>query len=358
MGYLFADGFDNYGNNYVLTAGYPWDSNPNGAGTVITTDTRFSPPGSLPGGCLNILNSGNVLKKNLGANIGTLIVCVGVKFMNLPGVGGTWDVVSFWDGATEQCCLAVNQFGALQFFKGSAGLGTGVAQGSPSPIGTVTIGQWYGFQMQVTFSSSAGAATLAIYGGTQSGLAVSGVNLSQSGNPYSSQVGLGPNGNTSGPLRYDDFLCLDTTGGILNAPFGTDVRIFTKMPSSVGTYANWTPTGLGQNYQNVAVQPPSTADYNANNVPGTKDSYGMQVAGISFSPSLLLLRASLQRDDAGPHTPSLFVRSGGIDSAGVITPALTSSYAFYDAVITNDPATGAPWLSSAADAAQVGIIEG
>src|SRR6266436_4576164 len=67
MGYQFADPFDQYGNNYLLTAGYPWDTlSSAGVATVLNTDFRFTPPGSLPGGCCSV-TQGNWIRKNLGS---------------------------------------------------------------------------------------------------------------------------------------------------------------------------------------------------------------------------------------------------------------------------------------------------
>ena len=162
----------------------------------------------------------------------------------------------------------------------------------------------------------------------------------------------------SGGIKYDDFYVFNSLGGSLNSLIGSDSRIVTKMPNAPGFYTNWTPNGLGANWQNVSQQPASAVDFNANNVAGTKDSYAMQTAGILAAPLFFVVRASLEKDDAGTHTPGIFVRSGSSDAAGIATAALGATYLYYDTLITNDPATGQPWGGGGADAAQAGIIEG
>lgn len=355
MAYQFADGFDNYGNAFNMVSGYPWTTA--GAGWITSTaDYRFAPPGSLPGGCLTEATANpTTIQTSLSSNQGTVIVGVGIKIPTLPG-SGVLDIIQLSDLGTEQIGLCVNSNGALQFYRGGAG---GTAVGTLSPNNTITAGAWYGTAFQATIATgTAGAVAVYINGSATPIINSTGLNTSQSTNNYCNQVSLGPkNVGTSG-LKFDDFYCFDSTGSYLNSLLGGDARVLTKMPASAGNYTNWTPTGLSSNFQNAAVQPPSTSDYNANNTGGTKDSYTMQLASLGVAPYFVLARASMERDDAGTHTPSIFVRSGSTDSSGVVTPALTSSYVFYDAVFQNDPATSSSWTGTGADNAQVGVIEG
>lgn len=358
MAYQFADGFDNYGNNYTLTAGYPWDITPNNATVTSTTDTRFTPPGLTPGGCITNSGSGNVLRKILTSNQSTLIVGFGYKITGLPGAsqGSLQEICSFWDGVTEQCALVVNSNGALQFYLGGA---AGTAIGTPSANGIIAANNWYGLSLQVTIApSSGGSVQLYLNGSPTATLNSSAITTSSSGSSFASQVGLGGKVNAAIVAKYDDFYCFDTTGSFLNALPGYDVRILTKMPASAGFYTNWTPTGLASNWQNAAVMPPSISDYNSNNTPNTKDSYTMQTTGLTIAPLFVVARASLTRDDANTHNPIVFVRSGSVDATGTTTPALTSSYAFYDNPQYTDPNTGIAWTALAADTAQVGVTEG
>jgi hypothetical protein len=358
MAYQFADGFDNYANSYVLVAGYPWDIAPNGASTISTADFRFTPPGSLPGACMINGGSGNVLRKTLSSTQSILIVGVGFKPVTLS-LSSPCEIVSFWDGGTEQICLTYNLNGALQFFRGSA---TGTAIGPATANGTVVANTWYGLAMQVVIATgTAGSVSLYVNGSAAAAITASSLNTSSSGNNFASQVGLGGNINAAPNNKFDDFYCFDSTGGTLNSLPSGDSRILTKMPSAAGTYTNWTGNGNASpnNYLNAAELPPNTTDYNANNVATTKDSYTMQSASLGVSPYFVVARASMDMDDAGPHTPSLFVRSSSVDSTGVVTPALTSgTYKFYDAYFPNDPATSSAWTSTGADNAQAGVIEG
>lgn len=361
MAYQFADGFDNYGNNYTMTAGYPFDT-VSGAVTVITTDVRFTAPGSLPGGCLSAPQN-TYVRKNLTGNPATVIVNVGFKATALPA-SGAGSIIDFWDSGNFQACLALNSNGALQFYHGNGlapgggGVNTSAAIGTLTANNTIIAGTWYGLAMQITFANGTGTASLYINGSATPAINSTGLVTIGTANAYATQVSIGNVNNNITVCRYDDFAVIDSTGVFLTSLFGGDARIITKMPSGAGFYTNWTPTGLASNFQNAAVQPPSLADYNANNTAATKDSYATQVASLGVAPFFVLARASLERDDAATHTPSLFVRSGATDSSGVVTPALTSSYAFYDAIFQNDPATAAAWTGTGADNAQVGVIEG
>jgi hypothetical protein len=357
MAYQFADGFDNYGNTYTYTSGYPWSTVGTGGGPVTTSigNVRFTAPGSLPGASI-LIPAGSSLTQNLSSNLATVIVGVGI-YVNVLPTSGYLNLLCFQDTGSIQCSLTLNANGSLQFARGN----TTALIGAATPNGTIAPATWYGYAMQLTFSGSTGSALLYLNGSTTPAINSSSLNNITTANSYATQVRLGPTtiGTGSSSIIYcDDFYCFDTTGAFNNALLGGDARILTEMPASAGNYTNWTPNGLGSNFQNAAVAPPSTSDYNANNTATTKDSYTTQVASLAVAPYLVLVRASLERDDAGPHTPSIFVRSSSTDSSGVVTPALTSSYVFYDAVFSVDPATAAAWTGPGADNAQVGIIEG
>jgi hypothetical protein len=360
MAYQFADGFDNYGNNYVLLSGYPWSyvNTNSGAAVVSTADYRFAPPGSLPGGCVTLTYTGGgvaAMHQNLSSNQETIILGFGIKVPSLPSSGG-WDICSLLDSGTVQCSLVLNSGGGLQLYRGTS---SGTALGTASANGTMTANAWYGLAMQIVVASgTAGSVQVYVNGNSTPVINSSGLNTSNDGNNYCNQIGLGSTVNASPAIKYDDFYCFDNTGAFLNGLLGGDARILTKMPASAGNYTNWTPNGLSSNFQNAAVQPPSTSDYNSNNTATTKDSYTMQSASLGVAPYFVMARASMARDDAATHTPSLFVRSGTTDSSGVVTPALTSSYVFYDAVFQNDPATSTAWTATGADNAQAGVIEG
>lgn len=361
MAYQFADGFDLYGNTFTLTGGYPWDS-VNNSPVTTTADFRFTAPGSLPTGSCSFSGvpaSGTWVRKNLSGNQTTLIAGFGVKVGAVTG--NPYDVCQFYDSGNAQVSLGVLSTGALQFYRGIPSVG-GTAIGTASAAGTITANTWYGFAIQVTFGSgTAGSVQLFINGNSTPAISSSGLNTSATGNAWANQAGVGTSSNQGqSVVRIDDYYCFDTTGGVNNSLLGADSRILTKMPASpAGTYTNWTVNGgLGTNFATAAQIPPNTANYNSNNTPGTKDSYNTQTATLNVAPYFVVTRASMEMDDAGPHSPSLFVRSGSTDGAGVVIPSLTSGYLFYDAVFANDPNTGMAWTGPAADAAQIGIIEG
>ena len=363
MAYQICDPFDSYGNNFGLTASYPW-TNVTGSPTVINTDSRFpSPAAGIPVGCLSV-NPSNYARGNLVGTPSSLIVPVGVKFIGLP-TSSPNDFLTFWDSGKFQVSLAVTSNGGLQFYRGnglapgSGGQALNAAIGTLTPNGTVVPGTWYGMLIQVTFNGSSGSVQLNLNGSSSAVINSSSLNTAPTTNAYATQVGLGNTANAGfAVVRYDDFLCLDTTGAFLNTPPTNDTRLIQKLPTQAGFYTNWTPTGLAANWQNAAVAPPNTSDYNANNTGGTKDSYTPPTAGLTTNPLMVMARGSLYRDDAGPHTPSLMVRSGSTDGVGSALPPITSSPLYYDTVFQNDPNTSSAWTGANADAAQVGVVEG
>src|SRR5438105_7126507 len=317
MGYQFGDGFDNFGDNYSPVAGYPWDTVTGSTTRIRTTDYRFAPPVGIPGGCVDIPNS-LMLRKNFGSfpgslsNPSTIFVLTGIKFTPLPGQDFA-NYLTFWDSASVQVEFVVDANGAGQFWRGSAPAG-GVRIGTKTANGTFQANVWYGLAVQVKIHSSTGIVQLFINGSPTATINSSGLNSQATGNAFATQVSIGNDNNFGTAARYDDFLCFDNSGTFMNAlPVGSDSRIFTKLGSKAGNYTNWTPTGLATNWQNSSVQPPDVTKYNANNVGGTKDSYGTPLIGLTTNPFGVIVRASIERDDAGPHTPSLLIRSGGVD---------------------------------------------
>lgn len=360
MGLQFEDPFDTYGNNYNLTAGYPWDTVQ--TNVVRTTDFRFAPPAGLPGGCVEL--PATSLRKNLLSNQSTLIFGYGIKFLALPSGANVNSSLYFFDTGKFQMGLYCNSNGQLQFWAGNGQAPGGGGFSKTTPLGSLTASNtviantWYGFRGQVTIANgSAGAASLYINGSSSPTINLTGLNTAPSGNAYATQCNLG---DVDGAVnqRFDDFFLWDTTGSTQNSLPTTDSRILSKVGNSAGFYTNWTPNGLGSNWQNVSNMPPIVGDYNANNVGGTKDSYTLPSAGLTVAPLSVVVRASLWKDDGATHTPSLMVRSGSTDGVGAALPAIPASPAFNDTLFPTDPATTVAWTAAGADAAQIGIVEG
>lgn len=359
--YQFADGFDTYGTAYSLLAGYPWDQIV-GACQVITTDYRFAPPAGIPGGCVSIPQNGSI-RKNLVGNPSTIIKGFGFKLSTLPA-SGVAEICTLWDSGAFQISLVVTANGALQFWRGNGlppgggGVYNSAQIGTTTAAGTIAAATWYGILFQATINATTGSLLLYLNGGVNPLINSTGLNTRGSANSYATQSSLGNITNNITTSKFDDYFCFDTTGSSQNTIPTVDVRIFTKLASGVGAYSNWTPTGLASNYQNVSQAPPSTSDYNANNVGGTKDSYALPAIGITSVPIFVVARASVEKDDGATHTPSLMVRNAGVDSVGTALSPITSSYLFYDTLFQNDPNTGNPWTGTGVDSAQVGIVEG
>jgi hypothetical protein len=346
---------DQWGNNYTFVSGSPFDI-VTGTVQAITTDYRFAPPPGLPGGCLSFGQNASVTR-NLSSSQGTIIQLVGGKWAGF-GNGVTGLIWTTKDSGIYQVTLAVNVAGQPQFYRGDGG-GNSTTNpiGPAGPPGTFVPNAWYGLVIKVVILPSGGSVALYVNGSPAPVISATGLVTRASANSSANQVMLAAP-NIGGGCKYDDVVILNGSGTFLNDIPQTEIRLIQKLASANGNYANWSPNGLAANWQNVSQKPPNTADYNANNNNGTKDSFVCPQAGLTATPYAVGVRSSLWKDDGATHTPSNMIRSGGQDAVGAALPALGSSPLIYDQVFENDPATGAHWLGPAADAAQPGVVSG
>lgn len=350
MSYQFATGFDEFGNGYTMVAGYPFDF-VHGSFTTSTSKYRFAPPSGAVGGSVGI-TEGNWLRKNLSANLQTIIVGFAINMVALPSSTAN-DIFTTWDSGNLQVSLSVTANGALAIYADNGEAPGGGGQVNHTLLGqtangTVTAGTWYGVMLQITHATgTGGSATLCLNGSEV--LSVSGVNTAPDGNSYCNQVSIG-NTLSAGfnTVYYDDFVCWSVDSTPPNTLPTTDYRIITKVPNANGGEIALTPNGQPQNYQNVSQMPPNVNDYNSSNTPGARDAYALPTAGLTMSPYVCIVRGSIWENDAQTHQPSLLIRLNGVDQVSPALPALTSSPLFYDYIVTG--LTGVQ-----ADSAQIGI---
>jgi hypothetical protein len=335
--YQFADGFDNY-NTASLMYEYTFGTN-----AISSSYARFAPPSGLPGQGIRFNQNGALIRKNTQSNQATFIIKLAVNFQNLGAATSGNGFLLASDAGTAQWFLTVSTSGALGIWSnGSYRYLTG-----PGIIGT---NLWYGIEVEVTVSSTAGVVNVWV-NGTQV-MAVTGICTQASANAYANQVAIGDAFTEGVNLYADDFRVWDNTGSTQSAPLGTDSRIVTKMPSGAGQFTQWTPNGAAANWQCVDDNPPDDdTTYVSGATASLLDAYAMPSAGFTLAPAMVVARSRVRKDDGA--TRQLQLGAGSSGSTGVTeTYTLGSTYAFVDACVPDDPHTSVPWTAAAADAAQ------
>jgi hypothetical protein len=347
MGYLFADGFDNY-----QTLSQIWDGI-QGTQTMSSLYARFPASGSTTS--QGVRFSQNAYgRKNLPSNYQTLVIGFAYNFPALPT--NATGIVTLDDSNTSQCYLALTPTGGFQFYRGTPN--SGVAVGAASAGGLVSPNTWHFIEVEVSVSGGTGGSVKMWLDQAQGATPIinsTGLNTQSTSNSSANQVRIG-DFNVFLPF-FDDFYVLDTSGGSpLNGQLG-DQRIITKVPSASGASTQWTPNGAATNWQCVDEIPPDDdTTYVSSNTPGQTDYYVMQNGSLSGTPNFVVTRRRHRKDDANAHTDQSTLRNSVPNTESSTAVTVPSTYVFQDDFFATDPSSAA-WTAANADAVQVGVIE-
>jgi len=181
----------------------------------------------------------------------------------------------------------------------------------------------------------------------------------------------GTNGNlcdrvtmmSSTNYSMDDLYIFDATGtasdgddvvsGITAAD--SDRTIPYLLPTSDGNYTQLTPSTGSSHYALVDEVPPNTTDYNASATNANKDSYGMSNLSNAAEIDGLVVRAVVQKSDAGAKSGRVFLRSSSTDNAGsdesLSTGGTWTRAAWH---LAQSPFTSSAWTASEINAMEAG----
>ena len=356
MAYELWDGFDHYNSSSEL-----WDAI-NGTMSYSSSYARYGAAAGCVSQGLKMSSSGGSQWKQRNLRTGsesTMIFQFAVMFPALPS-SGDGPFMQFFDSGTYQCSLRVNSAGQLVLYLGEGPPygSTVVAQSAP----IITAGVWIGLGIEITIGNGTGAITVYL---DQPGaytheliLNATGLVTEASGNSYMTFFRIGDMGGAFNGIQFDDFHCHSASGGAPNSLL-TDSRIYTKKPTGAGYATNWTPNGASANWQCVDDSTPDgDTTYNDSATAGAIDAYAVQQIGLTRTPNGIVRRSYIRMDDAGPHTFQNGIRSSTTNALGT-AQSTTSSYAWCDGgtCYVDDPATSAPWLAAAADAATMVVNE-
>lgn len=243
--------------------------------------------------------------------------------------------------------LGVRANAAIVLIDGAVG-GTMIAQ-TPGPV--ITANAWW--HIEVSFDT-VGANTVAYE------VRVEGVNvLSGTGavtnNSDISQVLWGLKAFSSRNYNWKDIVCWDSTGSY-NTNFIGSVSVVSLTPTS-DVNTGWTPSTGTLHYPLVDNSPPVDAtDYVTAPFPlPTNDQYGLSNLPLNVtSVKGVMTYVRARKTDGGDGNLQVSMVSGASVGNGVDRP-ITAAYAYWRDLFETNPATSAPWIPGAVDAAQLRI---
>lgn len=340
MSLLFIDGFDvgDFALKWIATG--PGDMHvsavtPFGVGrSLLIDDTAY----------------GSSIKRAV-TPAAAIIVGVNARLDSSGTFTGTdaFDVIALYgdNGATEHLKVQVNALGVLTLKRGD-----GTTLGS-SPAGTILAGGFYFLEVKATIDNAAGTCVVRVNervlinftgdtrnGGSSANIDVVGLHL----------VGFG---NACPDTYLDDLYISNGLGGVNNDFLGIS-RAQTLLPTGAGTDTDLTPTGSGNNWDNVNDVPYSTVDYNSSTTAGDRDTYQLADLASSTAQVAGVQTVIIARSDDTSAQVKAALRSGGslyYDPAVVLngSPAAVSVV-----VRETDPATSSAWTLSGVDALEAG----
>lgn len=272
-------------------------------------------------------------------------VIVGFAF-KLDNVSAEHNLIGFYGdaAATLHVNVRVSTSGAVVVYRNTTAISLGTA-------GTVVAGQWYYIEIRVTIADAAGVVQIKLGGAEITNLSTDTKNAGTASTVDAIQLG---SSTTDPAVTYDDLYVLNALGSAPLNTFLGEVVVQALVPNGAGANTGMTPVGSANNWENVDELPYSTADYNASDVVGTKDTYAMSNLAASTG-QVFAVQTNIIGNKTGPGAASLkpVVRSGGTDYAGSAV-AIGPSPSHIGEVRETNPATGAAWTVSGVNAIEVG----
>jgi len=235
----------------------------------------------------------------------------------------------------------------LNLYRG--GWNTTLISSTPIP-GTLVNGQWYYFEIEVTFSDTGGIFKMRI---DQVEL-INYVGDTKAGGTASTFASLsfGQNGNWS--THICDYYVCDDTGPAPRNTFLGDVRITRHRPTAPGASTQFTPDS-GANWSRVNESPWSAANYVASSTSGHVDSYALNDLPPTAATVLAVKSTVLAKNpDGGLAQIKNLIRTGGTNYLGAATN-LGSSDNPASTVWEQNPNTTANWTPAEVNALESGF---
>lgn len=267
--------------------------------------------------------------------------------------------VSFWgdNGINQLVTVVFADDGKVRFYRGTA---AGTLLGLLDDTTYFPTGVFHYLSVKLTLSQTVGKISC-----QYDGLPVP-ITYAAGGEPVFELVDLDTNPVTSTVIdsigiigssgqinRYDD-MYLNNGAGSINNDFWPPIRVETLMPNAAGTYSQFV-CSTGTNHQALVDESPmNTTDWNASDVPGNIDCYGLSdLASTSVQVLGVNVTNYMMRSDSNPRTAANMMRTGTTDVIGA-TQAITTTYQTYTDVYELNPVTGVAWTPAEINALQAG----
>lgn len=335
MALLFIDGFDHLRGVTQL----PYKYNAQGS----TSSTDLSPVTGRNGGyALKSLGSNAWVDKILPSSYETIIVGLAYR----PSAIASGRILAFCDSASAlQCTLALNGSGQLELRRGTTS-GTLLATSSSGLTATA----WSYIELKLKINDTTGSGICKI-NGVEAFNFTGDTKSSSLADTKTVRVG----GGGSSAYAYIDDLYICDTSGTKNNDFLGDVRVDALVPDGAGNYAQFTPTGSANNWENVD-EMPADADtsYNASGTTGHKDSFAFSNLSV-LDATIYGVQTNIlvRKDDAGERTIRPLIRSSSTNATGA-TQAVTDSYLDSHEIFETNPIASADWTESSINGTEFG----
>ena len=253
-------------------------------------------------------------------------------------------------GGTQLTVLINWNGNAVSLYRGSSSGGTLLGTSASNVFPT---NGWFYLELgAVIATGTSGSATVRINNGAV--LSLTGIDTQATGNANAARVYWGFPGGGSNDVGIAHFYMCDNTG---SAPWNTflgDTRVQTLLPTSNAT-VQFTPNGLGSNYQNAANVPPVPAtDYNSDSTVGDQDTFNIANAATDTTAVWGVHHKGLYlKSDSGSRFMESVLVSGSTTSLGTST-ALGTSAQQVRTMFQTDPHTSAQWTVAAVSACKPG----
>jgi hypothetical protein len=276
----------------------------------------------------------------------TVACGVAIRISDASEVNASRRLIELRNASGPQCGVGINASGEIIAYRNTAGTVLGTASGV-----TFADTVWHYIEVEAFIHDSTGFINV-YKDGTQI-LAVSGVDTRQQTADTITFFRLyGTDGTGAQPnvFAWDDVYVTD---------HGTrlgECRVVTLYPDGATADANWTPSGVGDNDEQVdEAQVDGDTTYVASDTPGDLDFYTL--GDLGFTPDTVhavQLTMSARKDDAETREVRLKLKSGAVVDDGA-TQAMASTYQYFSAVYEEDPEAESPWTAASINALQIGI---
>jgi hypothetical protein len=354
MALLFMDSFDHYVTADLLEK---WSTSAvTGAASAISIGAvgRRSTSGLRWATGTVASNSGNCTKV-LAPGDATCVI--GFALNVASGTVGTagLTIAALRDGSTTQVALRLNQDLSLSVLRGPNASGPSILGTTSSPI---TAGSFVYIEWKTTIHNTAGTTEVRLNGAPV--LSLGTLDTQNTGTTQYTAVMIG-NVETianqvasSKTVDWDDLYVCDGTGSAPLNTFLGDVRVDVRSPTAAGATTGWTPSA-GANYQTVDdAAPDDDTTYTTATTVGLTDTFVYQDAPVAGATIFGLQHVlSAKKMDAGTCSLAPVTRIGTTDyPLAAQNPSTT--YAYYLAIQSTNPATSATWVDTEFNAAEFG----